>query len=50
MQADNVALLRRYDDAQTAEELSRDVFAPWERVTLRLHVDRLVVHGFHGEE
>jgi hypothetical protein len=50
MQADIVALSRRYDDAQTAEELARDAFAPWERVTLLLHVDRLDVHGFDGEE
>jgi hypothetical protein len=33
-----------------AEKMAREVFAPQERVTLRLHVDRTDVHGFDGEE
>jgi PPOX class probable F420-dependent enzyme len=49
-QADIAALARRYHDAAKAEEMARDVFAPQERVTLLLHVDRADVHGFDGEE
>ena len=49
-QADIAALARRYHDADTAEQMAREVFAPQERVTLLLHVDRADVHGFDGEE
>ena len=49
-QADIAALARRYHDAETAEKMAREVFAPQERVTLRLHVDHADVHGFDGEE
>lgn len=49
-QADIAALARRYHDAETAEKMAREVFAPQERVTLVLHVDRADVHGFDGEE
>ena len=49
-QADIAALARRYHDAETAEHMARDVFAPQERVTLLLHVDRADVHGFDDEE
>jgi PPOX class probable F420-dependent enzyme len=49
-QADIAALARRYHDAAKAEEMVRTVFAPQERVTLQLHVDRADVHGFDGEE
>ena len=49
-QADIAALARRYHDAQTAEEMARNVFAPQERVSLLLRVDRVDVHGFDGEE
>ena len=49
-QADIAALARRYHDAQTAEEMARDVFAPQERVSLLLRVGRVDVHGFDGEE
>jgi PPOX class probable F420-dependent enzyme len=49
-QADIAALARRYHDAGTAEEMARDVFGPQERITLLLHVDRVDVHGFDGEE
>jgi PPOX class probable F420-dependent enzyme len=49
-QADIGALARRYHDADTAEKMARDVFAPQERITLLLHVDRVDVHGFDGEE
>ncbi len=49
-QADIAALARRYHDPVSAEEMARDVFAPQERVTLPLHVDRADVHGFDGEE
>ena len=30
--------------------MAREVFAPQERMTLLLHVDRADVHGFDGEE
>lgn len=49
-QADIAALARRYHDAETAEQMAREVFAPQERVTLALHIDRADVHGFDGEE
>ncbi len=49
-QADIAALARRYHDAGKAEEMAREVFAPQERITLLLHVDRVDVHGFDGEE
>jgi PPOX class probable F420-dependent enzyme len=49
-QADIAALARRYHDAEEAERLARDVFAPQERVSLLLRVDRVDVHGFDGEE
>ena len=49
-QADIAALARRYHDAAKAEEMAREVFAPQERVSLLLHVDRADVHGFDGEE
>ena len=49
-QADIAALARRYHDVETAEKMAREVFAPQERVTLVLHVDRADVHGFDGEE
>lgn len=49
-QADIAALARRYHDAATADQMAREVFAPQERVTLLLHVDRADVHGFDDEE
>jgi PPOX class probable F420-dependent enzyme len=49
-QADIAALARRYHDAAKAEEMTRDLFEPQERVSLLLHVDRVDVHGFDGEE
>ncbi len=49
-QADIAALARRYHDAAKAEQMAREVFAPQERVTLLLHVERADVHGFDGEE
>ena len=49
-QADIAALARRYHDADEAEKMAREVFAPQERVTLLLHADRIDVHGFDGEE
>jgi hypothetical protein len=49
-QADIAALARRYHDLVSAEEMARDVFASQERVTLLLHVDRVGVNGFDGEE
>jgi hypothetical protein len=30
--------------------MAREVFAPQERITLLLHVDRVDIHGFDGEE
>ena len=49
-QADIAALARRYHDPEEGERMAREVFAPQERVTLLLHVDRVDVHGFDGEE
>jgi PPOX class probable F420-dependent enzyme len=49
-QADIAALARRYHDAAEAEKMASEVFAPQERITLVLHVDRADVHGFDGEE
>ena len=49
-QADIAALARRYHDPRRAEEMARDVFAPQERITLLLHIDRVDLHGFDGEE
>ena len=49
-QADIAALARRYHDPATADAMARDVFAPQERVTLLLRIDRVDVHGFDGEE
>jgi PPOX class probable F420-dependent enzyme len=49
-QADFAALAWRYHDADEAEKMAREVFAPQERITLLLHVDRADVHGFDGEE
>ena len=49
-QANIAALDRRYHAAAKAKEMARDVFAPQERVSLLLHVDRADVHGFDGEE
>jgi PPOX class probable F420-dependent enzyme len=49
-QADIAALARRYHDAAKAEEMTRDLFEPQERISLLLHVDRVDVHGFDGEE
>jgi PPOX class probable F420-dependent enzyme len=49
-QADIAALARCYHDADKAEQMAREVFAPQERVTLLLHIDRVDVHGFDGEE
>jgi PPOX class probable F420-dependent enzyme len=49
-QADIAALAHRYHDAAEAERMARDVFASQERVTLLLHIDRVDVHGFDGEE
>jgi PPOX class probable F420-dependent enzyme len=48
--ADIAALARRYHDPDKAEQMAREVFAPQERVTLQLHVNRVDVHGFDGEE
>jgi PPOX class probable F420-dependent enzyme len=49
-QADITALAYRYHDATEAERMSREVFAPQERITLLLTIDRVDVHGFDGEE
>ncbi|MBA3451269.1 MAG: PPOX class F420-dependent oxidoreductase [Chloroflexia bacterium] len=49
-QADIAALAHRYHDAETAARMVRDDFAAQERVTLLLHIDRIDVHGFDGEE
>jgi PPOX class probable F420-dependent enzyme len=49
-QADIAALARRYHGADEAEKMAREVFAPQERITLLLHVDRVDIHGFDGEE
>jgi PPOX class probable F420-dependent enzyme len=49
-QADIAALARRYHDADEAEKMAREIFAPQERITLLLHVDRVDIHGFDGEE
>ena len=49
-QADIAALARRYHGQETGDAMARDDFAPQERVTLLLHVDRVDVHGFDGEE
>ena len=49
-QVDIAALTRRYHDAYAAEKMAQEVFAPQERVTLRLHVARADVHEFNGEE
>jgi PPOX class probable F420-dependent enzyme len=49
-QADIAALARRYHDAETAEKMARDEFAPQERITLLLRVGHVDVHGFDGEE
>lgn len=49
-QADIAALARKHHDADEAARMARDVFGPQERITLLLHVDRVDVHGFDGEE
>ena len=50
-QADIAALARRYHhDVAEAERMAREVFAPQERITLVLTIDRVDVHGFDGEE
>lgn len=49
-QADIAALAPRYHDEQTAEEMVRNVFAPHQRVSFVLRVDRIDVHGFDSEE
>jgi PPOX class probable F420-dependent enzyme len=49
-QADIAALARRYHDAEEAARLAREVFAPQERVTLRLAFTRIDTHGFDGED
>ena len=49
-QADIAALARRYHDPEEAERMAREVFAPQERVTLLLHIERADMHGFDGEE
>lgn len=49
-QADIAALARRYHDADEAERMARDVFAPQERISLLLSFDRVDIHGFDGEE
>ena len=49
-QADIAGLARRYHGAEEGERMAREVFAPQQRVTLILHVDRVDVHGFDCEE
>src|SRR5829696_8089682 len=49
-QADIAALARRYHDAEEAERMAREVFAPQERVSLLLRIERADMHGFDGEE
>ena len=49
-QADIAALARRYHGAAEGDRQARDVFAPQDRVTLLLSIDRVDVHGFDGEE
>ena len=49
-QADIAALAQRYHDADEAEKMAHEMFAPQERITLLLHVDRVDIHGFDGEE
>lgn len=45
-QADIKALAERYDGPEEAEEISRNAFSKQKRVTLRLSIDRVDVHGF----
>jgi PPOX class probable F420-dependent enzyme len=45
-QADIKALAERYDGPDEAEEISRNAFSKQKRVTLRLSIDRVDVHGF----
>jgi PPOX class probable F420-dependent enzyme len=49
-QADIAALARRYHGPEEGERMARDVFAPQERVTLLLTIQRVDVHGFDGED
>lgn len=49
-QADIAALARRYHGQEKGDAMARDDFSPQERVTLLLHIDRIDVHGFDGEE
>ena len=50
LQTDIAALARGYHDAQTAEEMARNVVTPQERIAFLRHLDRVDVHGFDGEE
>lgn len=45
-QADIKALAERYDGPEEAEAISASVFSKQQRVTLRLSIDRVDVHGF----
>ena len=48
-QADIKALAARYDGPEEAERVSADVFGKQERVSLRMSIERVDVHGFDGE-
>ena len=48
-QADIAALATRYHGAAEGAEMARTVFSRQERITLRLRVERVDVHGFDGE-
>jgi PPOX class probable F420-dependent enzyme len=45
-QADIKALAERYGDAEEAEAIASATFAKQKRVTIRLSIDRVDVHGF----
>jgi PPOX class probable F420-dependent enzyme len=49
-QADIAALARRYHGPERGAEMARNEFGRQERVSLILHVKRVDVHGFDGEE
>lgn len=45
-QADIKALAERYDGPDEAEKVSQNAFSKQQRVTVRLSIDRVDVHGF----
>lgn len=48
-QADIKALAARYDGPEEAERVSATVFGKQQRVSLRMSIERVDVHGFDGE-